>query len=463
MLMNFLRDEAAAAQVVAFLAAGAIFVAATGGLLAWTYLSADDAPRVEQAAQDVDADALLDLLVASQGAGWANPDTLQRLGLANANGSLDGAHVALLNRAGLTAQPNGLVDYDEAHAAFGLPTGGGFHLRLTPLSFEEALQDYDLTHHKALYIGDWASIASITLPLNNATIANANAQLNLSMAAATLWEREVLRQVGVEFDNQVHLTLTTPTVLVQITTIPNVKIPLLTHLALPLWDGDVLFDNKQYLDSVLPGKLANGGYDLIVVGAGIDHNTLTSNAVKGSIEDFVRDGGTLMVFGASGGNYNWMQPIFDVSATTTSGPVQAPDAGHDVLDTPWTLKWPAYDSQGLAWTLGQPSAFDHALVQGGKPVLAISKPGTVDDGMVFLSTFKASTIGNALGAQEAQNLMFNMLLYRFVPDVDADGFVFGPPAPTGQPVSSATRVVGWDVPGLGVVPVRADLLAWGTP
>lgn len=460
-MRHALRDDTSAvSQIYGFLVSGVIFVGAAGGILAWSQFAGQDPGLGEQAARDVDADSIASLLLASQGQGWADPDALERLGLMGPDGSLDGARLAMLSSS-LEASDNDLVDYEEARAAFGIGSDAGFNMRITPLSGDVSLQGHDFDYLHALYIGDWNSIASITLSTANATILNANTRLNDSMATATLWERQVLEGVGVDFDNQMHMTTTTPAVLVQITTVPDVKIPLLTYLGLPVWDGDVLYDNKQYLDSVLPGKLATGGYDLIVVGAGIDHSALTSNAVKGSIEDFVRGGGTLMVFGSSGGNYNWMQPLFDVSAASVSGAVTASDPAQDILDRPWTLAWAQYDTQGLAWEVDE-ADFDIALRQGGEAVLAVSKPGAVDDGSVFLTSYKSSVVGQALGAAEAQHLMFNMLLYRDAVEPTNLSFFFGPDAPTDRPVSSSVRTMTLDHPDLGRVPVRVEVLAWGT-
>lgn len=454
--------EEGVAQLYGFLVGGFVFVAAVAGVVVWGSLAGSDPMPGEQAAQEVDAEGLASLLVGSPGAGWADPDAVSLLGLGGVNGSLDAAHVALLQNGGIAAADNGFVDYDEAVAALGLDPNSGFRLNIVPLDPEALLREHDFSHVKALYIGDWTSVASITLPVGQGTIANANTQLNLTMAANTALERSVLDSLGVEFDNQVHFTLGTPTILVQITTFPDVKLPLLSVLGLTLWDGDVVYDNKQYLDSVLPSKLSTGGYDLVVIGSGIDHSTLTSNAVKNSIDTFVRAGGTLMVMGSPGGNFNWMQPILSVSAASVSGAVTAVDAGHAILDTPWDLNWASYPTQGLAWNLGTPANFENVLMQGGQPVLTLSKPGTIGSGTVFLSSIQPRLVAQQLGSAEAEDYMFNMLLYKDEAQVGNYSLAFGEEPPSGIPVSSAVRTTTIDDGGL-LVPVRIELLVWATP
>jgi hypothetical protein len=455
------EGEDAIGQVYGFMVGGILFIAALTAIFAFVEGAGKEPVGARTAEQSVDAGNLLSLIVGSTGSGWSDPDSLARFGLLNETGSsLDPGHLYLLNADTVDAVNNDLLEYEEARAALGLSGLSGFRLAVTALDYEEALKQHDFSHIKALYIGDFNSLATVTLDVGQGTIVNANIGLNTSMGANTGLERTVVDSIGVDFDNQVHLTPLTPSIVVQITTLPPVTTPLLTHLGLTVWDGDVLYDNKQYLDAVLPGKLSLGGYDLLVLGSGIDHSTLTANSVKNSIDAFVRAGGTLMVFGSPGGNFNWMQPIMDLSAASVSGAVTAADPDHPVLALPWALDWDNYPTNDLAWTIGIPSNFQNILVQGGKPVVAVSNDGAIGSGNVFLSSIQPRAVAQNLGADEAAHFMFNMLLYDRDSAEDPT-IVFGPDPPEGTPVSSARRTAVVVDEGIEI-PVRIELLAWAT-
>ena len=461
--MHVPRDgEDAIGQVYGFMVGGILFLAAIAGIFAFTEGAGREPVGARTAEQSIDANNLVSLVIGSAGSGWSDPDGLTRFGLLNDTGqSLDPHHLQLLNAGDdLAAQDNGLLDYEEARAALGLTGASGFRMAVTALDYQEALKQHDFSHIKALYIGDFTSLSTITLGVGQGSIINGNLGLNASMGANTGLERTVIDSIGVDFDNHVHMTLATPSIVVQITTIPPVTTPLLPFLGLTLYDGDVLYDNKQYLDAVLPGKLSLGGYDLLILGSGIDHSTLTANSVKSSIDSFVRGGGTMMVFGSPGGNFNWMQPIMDLSAASVSGAVTAVHADHEILTTPWDLNWPAYPTNNLAWTIGVPGNFENILMQGGKPVVAVSNDGAIGSGNVFLSSIQPRAVAASLGAAEASHFMFNMLLYDR-DSADDPTVVFGPTPPEGTPVSSARRTAVV-VDGGIEIPVRIELLTWAT-
>jgi hypothetical protein len=339
----------------------------------------------------------------------------------------------------------------------------GFNLTVTPIDPASVIEHADYSYIKVLYIGDFTSIGTITVSLANGTIAGANAALNASMSNGTSWERDALSQLGLDFDNQVHLATSGPNILVQITTSPNVKSPLLTYLNINLYDGDVLYDDKQYLDAVLPDKLVTGGYDLLVIGSGIDQNTLTASAVKTSIDTFVRAGGTLMVFGSTANNYNWLQPLFSAQSANVAGNVTATDPGHPILSYPWTLNWGQYNDQNLAWDLGSSSSlFEHILSQGGKDVMAVSKPGSFGSGHVLVTSYQPKLVGQALGVAEAQHFIFNMVLYQDGPGTNISAVQYGPTPPHDLPVSSAESTTVLYDPVLGPVPVKIRVLTWAT-
>ena len=456
------EGEDAIGQVYGFMVGGVIFIAALAGIFAFVEGAGKEPVGARTAEQSVDASNILSLIIGSPGSGWADPDSLGRFGLANTTGqSLDPGHLFLLNANGLDPVSNNLLEYEEARSALGLSGAAGFRMAVTALDYEEALKQHDFSHLKALYIGDFGSLSPITLAYGQGTIINANTQLNGSMGTNTGLERSVIDSIGVDFDNHVHLSTSTPSIVVRVNPFPGIlTTPLLTHLGMSSYDGDVMYDNKQYIDTFLQSKLASGTYDLLVLGSGIDHSTLTAQTTKSAIDTFVRGGGTLMVFGSPGGNFNWMQPILDLSAASVSGAVTVTNAEHPILATPWDLDWGNYPTNDLGWTIGIPSNFENVVMQGGKPVIAVSNDGAIGSGNVFLSSIQPRAVAANLGSDEAAHFMFNMLLYDRDSAEDPT-IVFGPDPPEGSPVSSARRTAVVVDQGIEI-PVRIELHVWAT-
>src|SRR4029079_14722283 len=125
-------------QIVSLMVALAVFLAAVAGVLLAVNSPGDNPAPADAAAQEVRADALADLLVVSQGVGWASgADHVDRLGLGATNGSgLQQSSVDSLKGAMLAADAsNGKLDYAEAQQSLGLdPTGDQqFHVRMYPV------------------------------------------------------------------------------------------------------------------------------------------------------------------------------------------------------------------------------------------------------------------------------------------------------------------------------------------
>lgn len=465
--MGFRQDESAVGQVVAMLAAGAVFFATVGALLIAANQVATDASPADSAAKRVEARSLADVLVSSPGVGWGGgPDSLQRLGLGAMNGS--GLQQSSLDalRGGMAATTdNDKVDYPDALASLGLDPSGesGFHIRIYPVGLD-TLHGSAMSNLKVAYLGDWTSLASVKVQSTDTQKeASANAQLNLSMAANTVKERQALRNLGVDFTDRVYITTTAPTVLVDF---PGIlpDLPLLTVLSIPLLEGDVYPDNKIYLDSVLEDRLTNARYDVLVVGSGVDHSTLSSNDIKTAVRDWVLNGGSLLVMGSNDKSTAWLNPLFNAGVATVNGAPVAPDVTHPLLKEPHDLAWTAYSTQGQAWDIQSNGAlaayddFSHVVLQDGDDALAVSKQASFGNGQVILTTFRARDIAVAQGQLEADHFLENLLSYT---DRSLLYLDYGGTVPTDQPVSLAVRESWlWDSV-YGQVPVRIEVLAWG--
>ena len=461
-----LEDEGAFSQVLGFLVAGVVFLGAVGAILVVSTEEGEgDQSNPESAAQSVQATSLADLLVSSPGIGWAGgADALQRLGLEAGNGSgLDLGNVDALRGAVYEADPdNDRVDYEEALAGLDIPAGTDFHLRMYPVGLDSVYQDV-LTGTRVAYLGDWTALAPAIVPLGTtqAMVTAANVQFNLTMAAGTGEEREAIRILGVDYDDKVHMSATTPAVLVESGLIDPSLFSLIGATAA---EGDVFPDNKQYLDAVLATRLPQ--YDVLFVGSGVDHSALTSAVTKDAIRDFVHAGGTLMVMGSSAQSTQWLQPLFDVGIKTVNGGPFAPDVSHPLLHEPHALDWDAYDHHGLGWDLKTTGAgahyddFTHVIVASGKDVLAVSNDGAFGEGRIFLTEFRPREISSDMGLGEAQNFLGNMFLYS---ERDHLYLEYGPQVADGVEVTAAIRQSHvWDSE-LGQVPVRIELHLWQTP
>lgn len=464
--MRFKLDQEASAQVVALMVAGAIFMAAIGAVLLASSGAGSDRSSADAAAQDIEADGLADLLIGSAGVGWAaGPDQLGRLGLAAANGSgLQQSSIDALRGALMASSANGKVDYADAQRSLGLDPAGAqdFHIRIYPVGLQSTY-DASLSGLRVAYVADFLSLASVTVPLGTPTsllAAQANAQLNLSMAPTTANERAALQSLGVDFTDRIFITTAAPTIKVDMPLLlPDT--PILTVLGVPLLEGDVYPDIKVYLDNVFAPRLSE--YDILVVGSGVDHSSMTANVVKDGVRDWVLAGGTLVVLGSASQSYQWLQPLFHTGVATVNGAASAPDVAHPLLKEPNELAWTSYDSHGRGWDIKSQGSgahyddFSHVIVQGGEDVLAISKDGAFGDGRIVLTTYMPREIAGTLGQPEAENFFENIALFTDRSNLYLD---YGPTAPGDTPVSVAVRQSWLYDEVLGQVPVRIEIATW---
>jgi hypothetical protein len=464
--VSFKKREEAASQALAFIVAGLLFLGVVAFLLTRSALPGNSRTLGEannDAGQDRDADTLADLLAASTGNGWASgADAVTRLGLGAVNGSgLDESHLQALQGALVTSSAaNGKVDYPDARAGLAIPANQDFHLKVRQVGNAANGGGVVLNGVRTAYIGHWTSLASITVPLGTSQQiqASAQTQLNQTMLAAAGTERQMLKGLGLTFNDRVFISTISPTILVDLPS-PTPDSPILTYLNLPLIAGDVYPDVKSYITANLPGRLSN--YDLLVIGSQVDQSSMTPASVKTAIATWVNAGGRLLVLGSDAANYQWLQPIFSVSIVSSTGAVTAPNPQVAALTTPWALNWPTYNTHGLAWSLATNGAgahyndFDHVLVQSGSDVLAVSHKGVFGSGYIVLSSFRPGE----LSATEANHFMANMIVYKGTPAVlDLD---YGPDLPQNLPVSASTRsTYTWDSVG-GRMALQVTLYTWG--
>jgi hypothetical protein len=446
----------------------AVFLTALAGVLLAVKQAGEDTSPTDAAAEQVRADSLANLLTVSQGVGWAaGADHLSRLGLGATNGSgLEQSSIDALKGAFLTGQTNNKVDYSEAQSSLGLDPAGRqqFHVRMYPVGMS-AVYNTSLSGLRVGYIADWENLASVTIPVTTPQAsmpAYANTQLNLTMSATTINERQVLRTLGVHFLDRVYIG-TKPSVVVD-NPAPIPDVPLTTLLGVSAVDGDVYPDDKSYLDDTLAPRLSQ--YDLIVVGSGVDQSAMTADVVKSGIRDWVQNGGTLVVLGSSSQNYQWLQPLFFTGVATVNGAPTAPDVSHPLLKEPYALDWTRYDSHNRGWDIKSQGSgahyddFSHIIVQGGEDVMAVSKDGAFGNGRIILSTYMPREIAGSLGIDEALHFLENIVLYTDRAHLYLE---YGPSAPADTTVAVAVRQSWlWD-DRLGQVPVRLEVHTWTGP
>lgn len=460
-------DRQASAQTISMLVAGVVFLSAIGAVLLTSQDANRDRASADGAAQDVQADGLADVLLGSPGVGWAlGADSVTRLGLAAANGSgLDPASILALKGAMATSQANGKVDYPDAQRSLGMDPAGtaDFHIRMYPVGMD-TVYDASLSGIRVAYIADFTGLPDAVIPLGTPSseyVPQANALLNASMGPSTILERQALRGLGLDFNDRIYITSTPD---VDVDMLLGVNLPLLTALGggVTAVEGDVYPDTKAYLDTNLPSRLS--GYDILIVGAGADHSSLTANAVKDGIRDWVLDGGTLVVLGSDSMAYQWLQPLFHSGVSTVNGAATAPDVSHPLLKEPNELSWTSYDSHNKGWDIKDQGSgahyddFSHVIVQGGEDVLAISKDGAFGDGRILLTTFHPREIAATLGLDEAMGLIENIILFADHTNLYLE---YGAQVPAGMAVSVGIGQSWlWDE-RLGQVPVRVEVQTWG--
>jgi hypothetical protein len=464
--MPFRDDGQASTQTISMLVAGVVFLSAIAAVLLTSQDSNRDRASADGAAQDVEAGSLADILLGSPGVGWAlGADGITRLGLGAGNGSgLDPASIEALKGAMATSEANGKVDYPDAQQSLGMDPDGtaDFHIRMYPVGMD-TVYDASLSGIRIAYISDFTSLPDIVIPLGTPPseyVPQANIMFNASMGPNTVLERQALRELGLDFNDRVYIGETPE---VEIDVLLGSNLVLLDELGVESVEGDVYPDIKAYLSANLIDRL--DGYDILVVGSGVMHSTLTDNHVKEGISDWVtEDGGTLVVLGSDAMAYQWLQPLFHTGVSTVNGAAMAPDVSHPLLKEPNELSWTSYDNHGKGWDIKDQGSgahyddFSHVIVQGGEDVLAISKDGAFGEGRIILTTYLPREIASSMGLAEAMGLIENIVLFADHTNLYLE---YGAQVPAGMAVSVGVRQSWlWDET-LGQVPVRLEVQTWG--
>ncbi|HUR62054.1 MAG TPA: hypothetical protein VM286_06790 [Candidatus Thermoplasmatota archaeon] len=231
--------------------------------------------------------------------------------------------------------------------------------------------------------------------------------------------------------------------------------------------GDVFPDSKQIMNVDLPARLlredATGTLvpdysitNVLVAGSNLDQTAMTSQSAKGAVADWVLGGGTLIVFGSTAQNVNWLEPIFHSAIRSSSGALGTPDAGHPLLHIPDELDYPHYDNADRVWNFNGQTAqnqqncsdpaatvacwFDNVVVEGADPVTTLSNSGAFGNGRVVLTTwmpydlYQPDRDADTMKA-EALKLINNMLMQGY------QGLFldYGPPLPANTNVVPAVR------------------------
>lgn len=467
-------DTSASAAVISFMVGAAIFLGAVAGVMVATQDAADppSEDQVGDAGSDVAAEALAAILVDSQGVwGGSDVDQMARLGLMSSNASgLDPAILEAMRGGMFEALQNDKIDYPEALDSLGMAQDGteGFHVRIYPLG---DLAEMEVSPDLSVgYIADWSALASVKVapPVLSAEsmAVKANVALNTSMVAGTIYERQALRNLGVDYTDRVYITAANPTILVDFV-FPLPDRNLVSEVLSPLYgitilEGDVYPDDKSYLNSVLTSTRMDQ-YDVIVVGSGVDHSKLVD--LKSRFESWViEDGGTLIVLGSADKSTAWLNPLLNAGISTVNGAAIAPDIAHPLLKQPHNLDWIAYDTHDTGWDIQENGAaaayddFSHVVIQDGEDILAVSKAGSFGDGRVILSSYYPRDIAPQIGQEEADHFIENMVSYADRSSLYLD---YGGTLPDDQPVALTVRQSWlWDEV-YGNVPVRIEVLVWG--
>lgn len=450
-----MRDEGVG-QVVSFLVASILVVSVSAVVIIGFRSTADTEDRVDS----LQAQALLDQLVKHQGKNWASgPDALTAMGLAGPDGGLDEAKLDALRGALEDSYANGKVDHAEFRDLLDIPDDLNYRFTVRPAQ-HTLIESSQYPYTKVVYIGHWVGPLEATVPLATSSemLAAADAQLNLQQSADSLLERQILVDLGFDFDDQVALYPGEPAI--GISSLPLVP-DLLEYLGYSSRPGDVLPDDGQYLSNHIQDAIADA--DLLIVGSNVRQQELNPAAVNTAIADWVTAGGALIVLGSEQANGQWLQPLFHLDFQSLSGPIQVPNPGHPVLTAPNTLHYEDYDEGviGLGFkhkgTNANYELFDKVLVNGEESTLSLSLPGAAGDGVVVSVAYELAKLADAFGVAEAGNLLQNLVEYTFMPDLY---LVYGSDVPERTPTADAQMLTVVRDPDQARVPVYAEILIW---
>jgi len=237
-------------------------------------------------------------------------------------------------------------------------------------------------------------------------------------------------------------------------------------------DGDVFPDLKTVLNNDLAAYLIDTKgtqspnddeattttYNIIVVGSNVDQNAMTSAAAKQTIRDWVYAGGTLIVFGSSAQNVQWLEPIFHAAIDSASDALLTPDATHPILHTPNDLDYTSYSSEGNIWEFTRDEDadhFSHVIKQGSGDILSVSNAGEFGLGRVILTSYLDYNLqgngptGPCTPAAPEASCPALQILHNFLTFSYRDLFLdYGPPLPAGASVGVAHRLATVYHPGL---------------
>lgn len=215
----------------------------------------------------------------------------------------------------------------------------------------------------------------------------------------------------------------------------------------PSQHGDVYWDDKDVIaplcgrmvelesDGSCPGSNHVGTLewtDLLIVGSHVDHNSMTKATFKWPLEAWVEAGGTVVAFGSPSTTTEWLQPIFHVGHTSSSGGISTPDSSHPLLSRPNELDYSSYDTAGEGWRFQNDDAADKfttVVKQGDDPISSISDSGTFGEGTVMISTWLPYD-PYGTGEVPADGLA---MMDNFITQAYRDLFLdYGPPIPSDQ-------------------------------
>lgn len=218
--------------------------------------------------------------------------------------------------------------------------------------------------------------------------------------------------------------------------------------------GDVYPADKHWLNEKLRDVLWPGGtpslsqYTTVMVGSDIDQTVMNSAHVKKTIEDWVDVGGTLVVFGTTDAQTNWLRgTLIKVKGDTAGASAFAPDEDHPVLNVPNNLDYDAYIAH-TKWDI-ENDGFTPVVVDSGSglPILSLSEPGALG-GSVVLAGWRPSQLTSDQAEQcppdmtETTTCQGLFLIHNLIVMTYRELYLdYGPPIPTGAANGVQTRII----------------------
>lgn len=440
-------DDALATVSHLFAVAMAVMVASVGALMTTTTNLGRDTASTDAADAESSSRGLLDTLLASDWS-WQEDDmAVQRLQAPD--GSIDLASLIAMRGGGDDAQDNGRIDYEELRQVLGVPAGRSFHLRVTPADLEGTAPD--LSGIRTAYIADWQHLASVTVDLgtDEQMLAEARVAVDTSMDSRTLAEREHLVSIGVDFDDDAHLTMAVPQLLVDT---GHITVPMISRLGdLTLLEGDVYYDDPAYLKNAFPSRI--GQYDAIVIGNGVAPAALNDGSILDQLAKHVRQGGLLAALGGTE-DTAWVESLVELleMQPTVNQEVTNPDVAHPILRWPEPVDHAALgEGPVYAHAAFDDDEWQHVLTDGENATLLVSQAGSPGDGIVVLSSLRPGD------GPAGEALLRNIFSYYARQDAHLD---YGETMPAGMAVGAASRLVYGVDAGDNPIPLRFALRYW---